>query len=76
MKMKRAADPEYRADERKKVGKRMRNRRDLLHANGLNNHGRPFSSPKRRAWSSKLSNAKRGKPFTGGTPRFEVAQVT
>jgi hypothetical protein len=66
IKMKRAANPEYREDERRKVGKRMRKRRNQLHNSGLNNHGRPFRSDKTKAWSEKLSAAKRGQPFIGG----------
>jgi hypothetical protein len=66
MKLKRDANPEYREDERKKVGKRMRKMRDQLHKNGLNNHGKAFKSSKTKAWSKKLSTAKRGEPFMGG----------
>jgi hypothetical protein len=62
MKLKRKANPEYRDDERKKVGKRMRKRRNHLHKCGLNNRGKPFRS----AWALHLSKAKRGSPFSGG----------
>lgn len=66
MKMKRAANPEYREDEREKVHKRMRKRRDQLHESGLNNHGRPYKSPAHAALGDRLSKAKRGEPFAGG----------
>jgi hypothetical protein len=67
MRQKRAARPEYRADEREKVRERMRKIRAEHHKAGLNHHGKPFKSAKTKAWSKKLSAAKRGQPFAGGS---------
>jgi hypothetical protein len=66
MKIKRAAKPEYREDERKKVAKRMKKARAGLRKCGLNNHKKPYRSAGFAAWGARLSKAKRGAPFAGG----------
>lgn len=49
MRVKRAAAPEYREDERNKVRERMRRIRAERRKNGMNNSGKPLKSPKAQA---------------------------
>ena len=72
MKIKRATNPEYREDERKKVLTRMTKARTINRKNGLNQRGKPCRSPKMKAWGERLRKAKRGEPFAGGTPAIKV----
>jgi hypothetical protein len=61
MRIKRAVNPAYREDERKKVLARMRSRRKALHAEGRDCNGKPYKTPVRAVYAALRSGVTMGK---------------